>query len=73
MGGGIPVIRALMEGLAANNIQSIYGIINGTSNYILSRMTSEGQLVEVVCRRRPNGRLCRGRPYLRCRGYRFGP
>ncbi len=48
VGGGIPVIRALMEGLAANNIQSIYGIINGTSNYILSRMTSEGHPFEVV-------------------------
>ncbi len=42
VGGGIPVIRALTEGLAANRIQSIYGIINGTSNYILSRMTREG-------------------------------
>ncbi len=48
VGGGIPVIRALMEGLAANNIQSIYGIINGTSNYILSRMTSEGQRFDEV-------------------------
>jgi homoserine dehydrogenase len=43
VGGGIPVIRALMEGLAANSILSLYGIINGTSNYILSRMTCEGQ------------------------------
>ena len=43
VGGGIPVIRALTEGLTANTILSIYGIINGTSNYILSRMTSEGQ------------------------------
>jgi homoserine dehydrogenase len=43
VGGGIPVIRAVTEGLAANTIQSIYGIINGTSNYILSRMTNEGQ------------------------------
>jgi homoserine dehydrogenase len=42
VGGGIPVIRALTEGLAANTILSIYGIINGTSNYILSRMTKEG-------------------------------
>jgi homoserine dehydrogenase len=42
VGGGIPVIHALKEGLAANAIQSIYGIINGTSNYILSRMTNEG-------------------------------
>ncbi len=42
VGGGIPVIRALTEGLAADTILSIYGIINGTSNYILSRMTREG-------------------------------
>jgi len=42
VGGGIPVIRALTEGLAANTVLSIYGIINGTSNYILSRMTREG-------------------------------
>ena len=33
VGGGIPVIRALTEGLAGNTIESIYGIINGTSNY----------------------------------------
>lgn len=43
VGGGIPVIHAVKEGLAANVIQSIYGIINGTSNYILSRMTNEGK------------------------------
>jgi homoserine dehydrogenase len=42
VGGGIPIIRALREGLAANRIQTIYGIINGTSNYILSRMTETG-------------------------------
>jgi homoserine dehydrogenase len=42
VGGGIPVIRALTEGLAGNRIESIYGIMNGTSNYILSRMTHEG-------------------------------
>jgi homoserine dehydrogenase len=48
VGGGIPIVRALTEGLAADHIQSIYGIINGTSNYILSRMTSEGQRFEAV-------------------------
>ena len=42
VGGGIPVIQAVKEGLAANALQSIYGIINGTSNYILSRMSNEG-------------------------------
>ncbi len=48
VGGGIPVIRALTEWLAGNTIQSIYGIINGTSNYILSRMTHEGHSFEAV-------------------------
>ena len=43
VGGGIPIIRVLKEGLAANNILSIYGIINGTSNYILTKMTNEGK------------------------------
>lgn len=41
VGGGIPVIKALREALAANRIVSIYGIINGTSNYILTKMTDE--------------------------------
>jgi len=41
VGGGIPVIKALKEALAANRILSIYGIINGTSNYILSKMTDD--------------------------------
>jgi homoserine dehydrogenase len=48
VGGGIPVIRALTEGLAANTILSIYGIMNGTSNYILTRMTREGHGFEQV-------------------------
>lgn len=48
VGGGIPIIRALTEGLAANRILSIYGIINGTSNYILTRMTQEGLAFEEV-------------------------
>lgn len=43
VGGGIPIIRAIKEGFAANRIESIYGIINGTSNYILSKMTDEGR------------------------------
>lgn len=38
VGGGIPIIKGLREGLIANKINSIYGILNGTSNYILSRM-----------------------------------
>jgi len=41
VGGGIPVIKALREGLVANKIESIHSIINGTSNYILTRMTED--------------------------------
>jgi len=40
--GGIPIIGALKQGIAANDITSIYGIINGTANYILTKMTGEG-------------------------------
>jgi len=40
--GGIPIIKALREGLAANRINKIYGIMNGTCNYILTRMEREG-------------------------------
>ncbi len=40
--GGIPIIRALREGLVANRIVSIHGIINGTCNYILTRMNEAG-------------------------------
>ena len=39
--GGIPIIKVLREGLIANNMLAIYGIINGTSNYILTKMTDE--------------------------------
>ena len=39
--GGIPVIKALREGLVANDIKLIYGIVNGTGNYILTRMAEE--------------------------------
>ncbi|MFH1350875.1 MAG: homoserine dehydrogenase [Pseudomonadota bacterium] len=41
VGGGIPVIRAFREGLSANRINTIMAILNGTSNYILTRMTQE--------------------------------
>jgi len=43
VGGGIPIIRSIREGLVANKIISLFGILNGTSNYILTRMTQEGK------------------------------
>jgi homoserine dehydrogenase len=46
--GGVPIIRSLREGLIANRIAGIRGILNGTCNYILSRMTAEGVSFESV-------------------------
>ena len=48
VGGGIPIIRAIREGFSANAIEAIYGIINGTSNYILTKMTEEGKAFDEV-------------------------
>jgi len=42
IGGGIPIVKALSEGFVSSKINAIYGIINGTSNYILSRMSDDG-------------------------------
>ena len=42
VGGGIPIIRSLKEGLVANQIQVLFGILNGTSNYILTEMERRG-------------------------------
>jgi homoserine dehydrogenase len=41
VGGGIPIVRSLREGLLANQVESIYGILNGTCNYILTRMEAD--------------------------------
>jgi len=46
--GGVPIIKALREGLTANRIEWIAGIINGTSNFILSRMRETGASFETV-------------------------
>jgi homoserine dehydrogenase len=50
VGGGIPIIRVLKEGLAADHNRAVYGIVNGTSNYILSTMTCEGGEFDEVLR-----------------------
>ncbi|MBR5016440.1 MAG: homoserine dehydrogenase, partial [Spirochaetia bacterium] len=42
-GGGIPIIRALYDGLLANKNEALYGIVNGTCNYILTQMTQNGK------------------------------
>ncbi len=46
--GGIPVIKALSEGLAGNSLSRVYGILNGTCNYILTEMEDTGRAFEDV-------------------------
>jgi len=48
--GGIPLIKSLREGLAGNRIDTIFGILNGTANYILTRMTEDGLSFEDALR-----------------------
>ena len=49
--GGIPVLRTIKEGLATNKINKVYGILNGTTNYILSEMESSGENFETVLKK----------------------
>ena len=51
VGGGIPIIRPLNQSLTADEITEITGILNGTTNYILSKMTDEGKSFEEVLKR----------------------
>ncbi len=49
--GGVPVLRALREGLAANRVRGVSGILNGTTNYVLTEMEQTGEPFEVVLKR----------------------
>jgi len=51
VGGGIPILRSVREGLAANHIEALYGILNGTTNYVLTQMESTGEDFDVVLKR----------------------
>ncbi len=54
--GGIPIISGIRTGLAANNITAMYGIVNGTCNYILSNMTTKGEdFAEVLAQAQQRG------------------
>ena len=46
--GGIPIINALRDGLSANHIESIMGIMNGTCNYMMTKMTDEGVSYDAI-------------------------
>jgi homoserine dehydrogenase len=61
VGGGIPVIQPLKQALGVNRIHSVTGIVNGTTNYILSRMQTEGGRIWPYFGRCPATRLRRSR------------
>ncbi|KZX14995.1 homoserine dehydrogenase [Methanobrevibacter cuticularis] len=56
VGGGIPVLQTLNENLAANRIEAVYGIMNGTANYILTKMSEDGsQFADVLTEAQEKG------------------
>ena len=57
--GGIPIIRTLYESLGGNRITELVGIMNGTTNFILSKMTDEGLSYGGCIKRGSRFRLCR--------------
>ncbi len=50
VGGGIPILRAVREGMAANRVSRVFGILNGTTNFILTEMKEQGESFERVLR-----------------------
>ena len=68
--GAIPIIRPLRDSLAGDRVQRIMGIVNGTTNYILDRMDTEGADFGDVLAQAQAPRLRRGRPDGRRRGLR---
>ncbi len=64
VGGGIPILRALREGLAANRIESLHGIMNGTTNYVLSEMEKTGDDFEAVLARAQELGLAEADPHF---------
>lgn len=64
VGGGIPILRAIDKGLAANRIQKIMGILNGTCNYILTKMTLEKITFENALKEAQEKGFAEANPYL---------
>ena len=69
VGGGIPIIRVLREGLAGNQIHTIHGILNGTCNYILTRMENEGAPFDEVLKAAQDAGYAEADPSLDIDGF----
>lgn len=68
-GGGIPVVRALYEGLLANRMDALYGVVNGTCNYILTAMVRRGQSYAEALERAQSNGLAEADPTLDVSGH----
>lgn len=66
--GGIPLIKSLREGLAANQVDTVFGILNGTANYILTRMTQQGLSFEEALREAQEKGFAEANPALDVEG-----
>lgn len=64
VGGGIPIIKGLREGLIANRIERIIGILNGTANYILTKMNQEGISFEDALKQAQQKGFAEANPHL---------
>ena len=69
VGGGIPIIRTIKEGLATNKINKVFGILNGTCNYILSEMENTKENFTTVLKSTNLGYAEPGNPKLDLNGY----
>ena len=68
--GGIPILRSIKEGLATNKISKVYGILNGTSNYILSEMENSNEnFIDVLKKAQMLGYAEPGNPKLDLNGF----
>ena len=68
-GGGIPIIRTLIDGMQANNIEELMGIVNGTTNYILTKMTEEGMSYDEALRQAQQLGYAEANPKADVEGY----
>jgi len=69
VGGGIPILRTIWESLQANEITSVMGIINGTTNYILTKMAEENQSYEAVLKEAQRLGMAEANPKSDVEGY----
>lgn len=66
--GGIPIIKAITEGMAVNKIDAVYGIVNGTCNYILTQMIDQGQSYDTALKGAQEAGLAEADPTLDVNG-----